>query len=110
MREIPNEIIQQVNQLLHERHSQREVASRTGVSLGTVNRVAKGQRPDHAALRRRREEEKAQRCGPIHRCKECGYLVEMPCLICGARATREDTLRERRLLGFDGRENWSVGC
>lgn len=99
MREIADQTIHRVEQLLNEGHSQRKVARITGVSRSTVNRVATGRRPDLAALRRQREEEKeehVQRCGPICRCRECGYLVEMPCLVCRARKALDETFRKRR--------------
>lgn len=96
MREVPDEIIDRVEQFLREGLSQREVARQTGTSLGTVSRVATGQRKRLGAQRRRREEESTERCGPVRRCPGCGYLVELPCLVCQARIAREQTLRTRR--------------
>lgn len=108
MREIEAERIVEIKRLLSEGYSRRQVVHETGVSLGTVNRVATGQRPDCAAVECEEEEDDAEddefleRCGPIRRCQECGYLVEMPCLVCQARAVHEESLRGRReLLAFE---------
>ena len=106
MREIEEERIVQIKRLLSDGYSQREVGRETGVSRSTVNRVATGQRPDCAPPRYgeaeeeeeedEEEEEFSERCGPVGRCQGCGHLVEMPCLVCQARAVREETLRSRR--------------
>ena len=96
MREIPSEIIQHVKELLGEGLTQREVALEAEVSLGTVSRVATGQRSKRRPAPPKPVEETEERCGPIERCRGCGYRVEMPCLICQAREARDQTLRERR--------------
>lgn len=108
MREIGEQQIGWIGKLLGEGYGQRRVARLTGVSLSTVNRVATGQRPDCAAVECEEEEDDTEddefleRCGPIRRCQECGYLVEMPCLVCQARAVHEESLRGRReLLAFE---------
>jgi len=105
MREIPNEVIHEVKELLSEGLTQREVALEAGVSLGTVSRVATGQRSKRKPARPKPVEETEERCGPIERCRGCGYRVEMPCLICQAREVRDQTLREQRRQLAAGEDN-----
>ncbi len=101
MREIGEQQIWWVRKLLGEGYGQRQVTRLTGVSLSTVNRVANGRRLGCRASGDEEEEEEGagefvERCGPIRRCRQCGHRVEMPCLVCQARAVREMTLRSRR--------------
>jgi len=61
--------------------SQREIAKRTGLSRATIYLIAKGKRkiqiktidPDMLP---------ESKNGPPVRCRSCGAMVEMPCLLC----------------------------
>ena len=93
--------VEQVRVLLREGLSQREAARQARVSRNRVQLIAHGRRPDYAALPARKEDEPLERCGPIERCRKCGMLVEMPCLVCQARVLREAALRRGNLATSD---------
>jgi len=90
---IKGEVVEQIQRLLAEGVSRRQVAKLTGVSRQTVNDIASGRRPDYAALRRAREERTRKRAGPVKRCPGCGHLVRTPCLICEARFGSERRIK-----------------
>ena len=69
--------------------SQRTIARRMGVSRGTVNAIARGRRPDYAAVRREPGADFRAPSGPPRRCRGCGGMVQMPCLVCHVRAIKE---------------------
>ena len=72
-------------QLAEGRLSQRQIAQLLGVSRGTVNAIALGRRPDYAARPGRPPDDFTPPSGPPRRCRECGALVQMPCLACRVR-------------------------
>jgi DNA-binding XRE family transcriptional regulator len=82
-------LIDEIDRLLSEgKLSQRKIAIRLGVSRGTVNAIARGQR----SLYGREPEDDAnddnQLCistTPPRRCPSCGYRVYAPCRICRTR-------------------------
>jgi len=107
---IPFALVDEIERLLHEGSlSQRKIARRVGVSRGTVNAIARGQRPDYRALRRERVDEFAAPSGPVTRCPTCGARVQMPCLACRVRALQESRRRSRRECRFDRRREAAVG-
>ena len=77
--------VEQIQRLLAERRlSQRKIARTVGVSRGTVGSIAKGHRPRI----HRSEDALGDPCrplGPPRRCRGCGGLVFMPCLLCRVR-------------------------
>jgi len=82
---ISQAIVDQILRLLADgRMSQRKIARAVGVSRGTIGAIAKGHRP-----RVRRVEDRWGRSirplGPPKRCRGCGGLVFMPCLLCRVR-------------------------
>jgi hypothetical protein len=94
---IPPTMVAWIEQLLRQGMSQREVHRRTGVSRGTIGRIARGQRPDHQALRQRKQtEELSLFVGPLQRCPGCGGLVEMPCRACHTRSLLARARRRMR--------------
>lgn len=67
--------------------SRRAIARQTGVSRGTVNAIANGERglfgappPDERDARRR-----PGQSGVARRCVGCGAMVYLPCLVCRTR-------------------------
>lgn len=88
--------VDQIKRLLEEGDlSQREIARQVGVSRGTVNAIARGNRPDYEARGREREDDVVAPGGPPVRCPTCGGMVQMPCLACRVRAVRERRRRPR---------------
>ncbi len=68
------------------RLSQRRIALLLDVSRGTVSAIARGERTDYGALRRKRNQGFIPPSGPLRRCPGCGGKVSMPCLACHLRA------------------------
>ena len=94
-------VIDQIRRLLAERKlSQRKIAALVGVSRGSVAGVARGDRPDYEAIRRKRQALKDPLPrGPLGRCPTCGGKVYMPCRLCQMReelANRLPSPRDRR--------------
>ncbi|NLE38184.1 MAG: helix-turn-helix transcriptional regulator [Pirellulaceae bacterium] len=85
-------VIDRIRRLLAERKlSERKIAALVGVSRGTVAGVARGDRPDYEAMRRKRQEQKDPLPrGPLGRCPTCGGKVYMPCRLCQMRAALAD--------------------
>jgi transcriptional regulator with XRE-family HTH domain len=76
--------VEWVVQLLDEKNlSQRAIALETGISRGTIGAIARGERP--RSLCRRQTAELVFDPGPPLRCRGCGGLVQMPCLLCQVR-------------------------
>ncbi len=100
---ITPEVIGEIQRLLERGElSQRRIATRTGVSRGTVNSVANGTRAERDAGRRQRPERFDPPRGLPHRCPSCGRLVQMPCLACRLQklaTKRAATSRELRKRG-----------
>jgi len=69
--------------------SQRKIAQLVGVSRGTVNAIARGRRPTHAARRSQRADGFIMPHGRPQRCPGCGGMVYMPCLLCYVRSVKE---------------------
>jgi len=78
-----HEQVEKVKQLLATNISQREVSRITGVSRDSVRRIFKGQ----WQLTAMRLESLGGRAR-IGRCRECGALVQLPCLACQLRRRR----------------------
>lgn len=83
----------EVKRLLDEgRLSRRAIALVTGVSRGSVNAIANGERglfgvpPD---------EDFVKRSTVAERCPGCGGMVYMPCVLCESMAHREATAGDR---------------
>lgn len=66
--------------------SQRKIASRLGISRGTVNSIALGKRPDR--IPDHEDDDFVPPSGLPQRCPTCGALVQMPCLACRVRALK----------------------
>ncbi len=77
--------VEWVVQLLAEGSlSQRRIALLTGVSRGTIGAIASGRRaPDLARMPTDYEPQIDE--GPPVRCRGCGGMVYMPCLLCHVR-------------------------
>ena len=83
---IASSVLKEIQRLLAEgKWSFREVGRMTGVSHGTVSRVAHGQLPIAIAPEPLDEEEPGALSGPLVRCRGCGGRVEMPCRLCSVR-------------------------
>jgi len=78
-----HEQVEKVKQLLATNISQREISRITGVSRDSVRRIFKGQ----WQLTAMRIESLGGR-PRIGRCRECGALVQLPCLACELRRRR----------------------
>jgi hypothetical protein len=90
-----------VQLLCDNKLSHREIARQTRVSRGTISAIARGDRPHQ--LHRKPADEAAFDPGPPARCRGCGGLVQMPCLLCRIRACRAIELRMQE-LAFSGGE------
>ncbi|QDT70007.1 hypothetical protein MalM25_29510 [Planctomycetes bacterium MalM25] len=86
---LPRVLVLEVKRLLDEGGmSRRAIAAQTGVSRGSVNAIANGERGLHGA-----EPDELGGDGPARdlvasRCEECGGMVYMPCVLCEARRYR----------------------
>jgi hypothetical protein len=97
---IASERVAKIRWLLQQgRLSHRKIARRTGVSRGSVWRIASGKRPDYEKLRRPWDELWEKVPGPPVRCTGCGGMVYMPCWLCHVRKLiTEDTHLRQNLL------------
>lgn len=77
---LKDEIVLEALHLLEQGLSRRQVALRLGVSHATVNAIAQGRR------RVEPPQPEPEPTGAYHRCPECGYKVELPCVACRARS------------------------
>ncbi len=84
---IRQEYIDNIKKLLAEgNHSHREIARITRISRATISNIANGKRADH--------HHKGPEVGRLfrghpERCKGCGGMVYMPCMLCEVRAKKE---------------------
>jgi hypothetical protein len=86
---IATTVVDEIRRLLRESGlSQRKIASRIGVSRGTVNAIALGGRPEAPAHWRHQDERFVPPTGTAVRCPGCGGKVQMPCLLCYIRASK----------------------
>ena len=86
---IAPETIAEIRRLLAEkRHSQREIARRTGVCRGSVGSIASGRRRDGDDPMGSREDEFPVPSGPPARCPGCGAMVYLPCVLCRVQSKR----------------------
>lgn len=95
---IPSWRVAEIRRMLTEgKLSQRTIARCAGVSRGTVNAIALGNRPERP-VRGRDAPDFGPPSGPFVRCPSCGGKVQMPCLLCRVRAmqSRRRTSREER--------------
>ncbi len=80
-------IVQEIDRLLGEGHlSRRKIAQQLGVSRATVCAIANGQRAIYG--KQPEPDEPDRETLPPERCPKCGYLVQMPCLVCRTREYR----------------------
>jgi hypothetical protein len=83
-------LVQEIDRLLHEGElSQRKIAERLGVSRGTVGAIARGQRPLFGKAPKPDESEERGPSLQPQRCRRCGFLVFLPCLVCRTREYRQ---------------------
>jgi len=85
------QMVDEVRRLLAEKkQSQRAVARLTGVSRGTVGRIAHGEKLQCEDPIWRKRQGADFPSGPLRRCPTCGGRVYMPCRLCRVRdhATR----------------------
>jgi hypothetical protein len=83
-------VVEEVQRLLNQGLSQREVARKVGVSRGTVHAIASGKRLPLDPRRPHSADEPMEfPDGPTQRCPQCGSRVKMPCLACRVRALQE---------------------
>ena len=83
---LPSHTIKDVRRMLAKQHySYREIAVLAGVSRSTVAHIAKNNQDPTSAGRTYGDLDSRK----LERCKGCGGLVEMPCLLCQARRYRE---------------------
>ena len=92
---LPLALVEEIRRLLEEgRLSQRKIATKLGVSRGTIGAIASGRRgiygrePDPDDLLLACQDLAAERC------RECGAMVYKPCVLCNAR---EYQRRQQRL-------------
>ena len=83
-------------------HSQRKIARVTGVSRGSVAAIASGSRRDGNVPSSASDDAAAAPSGPPSRCRECGGLVYMPCLLCRLRKQRPRAATRGRSAAFSG--------
>ena len=93
---ITTTVVDEIRRMLREgRLSQRKIASRIGVSRGTVNAIALGRRIEPLARRQAGDDGFIPPTGLPVRCPGCGGRVQMPCLLCYMRARQWRMRRER---------------
>jgi len=86
---IATTVVDEIRRLLRQGGlSQRKIASRIGVSRGTVNAIALGKRADFPPRWRREDDGFIPPAGMPVRCPGCGGMVQMPCLLCYIRARK----------------------
>jgi hypothetical protein len=79
-------LVEEIERLLTEgTMSQRKIAKRLGISRGTVAAIASGRRGLYGRDEESDDHDPHVHLSPPERCPICGYLVYMPCLVCGAR-------------------------
>lgn len=96
MRPLAEELVNRVRELLATGLSQRVVSQMTGVSRGTVGKIAAGTYPDYARLRRQREMARLPGTGPVDWCAACRRFVPMPCVKCAAIKARDEAPRQEQ--------------
>jgi hypothetical protein len=86
--------------------SMRKIATSLGVSRGTVNAIAHGNRVDRIEPVTE-DDMLLEPRGPLRRCPKCGGIVQMPCRMCRVREWIAGQRRDRRgaipppILGLD---------
>ena len=94
---LPLVVVEEIRRLLEEGQlSQRKIAAKLRVSRGTVGAIANGRRGIYGS---EPDPEKPDFCSldlPPERCRGCGAMVYMPCVLCRARrySERQHDLRE----------------
>lgn len=73
--------VEAVKQLLSQGWNQRSIARKLNIARGTVSAIA------HNKYKKPRQPKPPEfwQPGPLARCKTCGGLVYMPCLLCAIR-------------------------
>lgn len=93
------EVVMEVRRLLDAGElSQRKIALKVGVSRGIVNSIANGRRGLHGRETTAQYSSDTQEV-IAQRCRGCGAMVYMPCLLCRARQyrAREDQVLLHRV-------------
>ena len=83
---IDRNLVAEIERLLASgAHSQRAIAKLAGVSRGSVASIASGKRRTNDVASETRYDGPAEPSGPPARCRGCGGMVYMPCLLCRLR-------------------------
>jgi hypothetical protein len=83
-------LVEEIDRLLKEgRLSHRKIATQLGVSRGTVNAIANGQRGLHGKDAPTEGFAVSYAALPPRRCPRCGYRIYVPCHICRTRDYRQ---------------------
>lgn len=81
-------VVQKIRQFLAGGElSQRKIAARLRVSRGTVLSIARGRRPEEATSQQ--GDNFFDPDAPAERCRGCGGMVKMPCLLCHIRRLKK---------------------
>ncbi len=94
---LPLVVVEEIRRLLDEAElSQRKIADKLGVSRGTVGAISNGQRGIYGREPDPHEPDLCNLDLPPERCRGCGGMVYVPCLLCRARryAKRQKSLRQ----------------
>jgi transcriptional regulator with XRE-family HTH domain len=92
---LPLKCVEEIRRLLDEGElSQRKIATRLGVSRGTVGAIASGRRGLYGRESDSESPDADLELLPAERCPRCGGRVHMPCLLC---RTRDYEARQRRI-------------
>jgi hypothetical protein len=97
---LPLAVVEEIRRLLDEGTlSQRKIAAKLDVSRGTVGAIACGKRGLYGREPDPEERELTSLDLLPERCRGCGAMVHMPCVLCRARryAQRQRALRELSL-------------
>lgn len=98
---LPTTLVHEIDRLLKEGSlSHRKIATRLGVSRGTISAIANGRRGLHGMDPNANRTARSPTSAPT-RCPHCGYRVYLPCLICGARQHRQKQAIQRKAAPFD---------
>jgi DNA-binding XRE family transcriptional regulator len=100
---LPLAVVEEIRRLLDEGTlSQRKIAAKLGISRGTVGAIASGKRGLYGREPDPDEPELTALDTPPERCRGCGAMVHMPCLLCRTRRYVEQQRRLRELGGDQG--------
>ena len=97
-------LVEEIDRLLQDGNlSQRKIATRLGVSRGTVNAIANGRRGLFGKEPTEARSDPSPHGVSPERCPRCGFKVYLPCLVCRTREYRDAQKVRREVAELQGR-------